>query len=197
MKKANHSHQPDSGSNEFMPWENSEHEQSSFQSLGDEMGNGENAVPFEQFELVSAYLDNEVTAEERLQVERWLEEDTKVQALYADLGGIGESLKQVPVPIACSAEETLAAVMGKVQKRQAKRRAWGGSAIAAGLVVAIGSVFVGMRQPGMQFAQGDSNNGESSPTSSLQIASSPGPSEDIADTAAVDEPILERALILE
>ncbi|MEM9246507.1 MAG: hypothetical protein AAGA67_12320 [Cyanobacteria bacterium P01_F01_bin.153] len=195
MKKANHSHKSNLDSNEFLPWESSDFEQDDFQGNG--ISSGESAVPFEQFELVSAYLDNEVTAEERIQVERWLAEDSNIQALYADLGGIGESLKQVPVPIACSAEETLAGVMGKVQKRQAKRRAWGGSAIAAGLVVAIGSVFVGMRQPGMQFAQNDSSNGESSPTSSLQIASSPGPSEDITDTAVVDEPILERAWILE
>ncbi|MEM9771538.1 MAG: Fis family transcriptional regulator [Cyanobacteria bacterium P01_D01_bin.73] len=151
-------------------------------------------VPFEQFELVSAYMDGEVTAQEQLQVERWLKEDPKIQALYADLGGLTESVKQMPVPVSCSAEKTLAAVMDKVQTQQRKRRVWGASAIAAGLAVAIGSVFVGARQPGMQFAQ---NDPESSPTSSLQIASSPTPSSVTVDNTVQDEPILERALILE
>ncbi|MGD1852438.1 MAG: anti-sigma factor family protein [Cyanophyceae cyanobacterium] len=192
MKKANHSHQSQSVSNQFTPWESSELKQD-LQPISD----GGDAVPFEQFELVSAYLDNEVTAEERLQVERWLAADPKIQALYVDLGGIGESLKQAPVPIACSAEETLAGVMGRVQKRQVKRRIWSGSVIAAGLAVAVGSVFVGLKQPGMQFAQNAPGSLESSPTSSLQIASSPGPSDELVNPGAVDAPILERALILE
>jgi Putative zinc-finger len=37
----------------------------------------------DRFELLSAYLDGEVTAPERRQVEAWLKSDPKMQALYA------------------------------------------------------------------------------------------------------------------
>ena len=151
------------------------------------------AVPFEQFELVSAYIDDEVTEQERLQVEQWLADDPAIQVLYADLGGITESLKQAPVPISLSAEQTLAGVMAKVETQQTKRWKWGGSAIAAGLAVAISSVFVGSQQPGLQLATTDPAL-DASPDS-LQVAQSPTP-EDVG-VAPQEEPILERALILE
>ena len=37
----------------------------------------------DRFELLNAYLDGEVTADERRQIENWLTTDTQVQCLYA------------------------------------------------------------------------------------------------------------------
>jgi hypothetical protein len=42
-------------------------------------------VKRDRFELLSAYLDGEVTATERKQVEEWLANDASVQCLYARL----------------------------------------------------------------------------------------------------------------
>ena len=38
------------------------------------------------FELLSAYLDGEVTATERKQVEEWFSTDTSVKCLYKKIG---------------------------------------------------------------------------------------------------------------
>lgn len=156
-------------------------------------------VPFEQFELVSAYLDNEVTEEERQQVEHWLATDAKIQALYADLGGMTDCLKQAPVPLSASPEQVLAGVMAKVNQQQRKRhRLWGGAAIAASLAAIVGAISVGLRQPGLQFAQTPPATLDSElDAGPLELAQSPTPAIDTVAASPEDEPILERALILE
>jgi len=167
-------------------------------------GDGPDPVPFEQFELVSAYLDNEVTENERHQVEHWLATDAKIQALYADLGGMTDCLKQAPVPLSASPEQVLAGVMAKMETRQRKRHRWGGAAIAAGLAATVGAISVGLRQPGLQFAQHGPLDPEAD-NGPLELAQSPTPVLDpvidpVIDTVAAspdDGPILERALILE
>ena len=167
-------------------------------SVGSE-GAAHDPVPFEQFELVSAYLDNEVTEDERRQVEHWLATDAKIQALYTELGGMTDSLKQAPVPLSASPEQVLAGVMAKVEKQQRQRnRLWGGAAIAASLAATVGALSVGLRQPSLQIAQTppatlDSETGNAP----LELAQSPTPALDTVAASPEDKPILERALILE
>ncbi|MEM1425082.1 MAG: hypothetical protein AAGF75_00810 [Cyanobacteria bacterium P01_H01_bin.130] len=158
-------------------------------------GGGDRAddpVPFERFELVSAYLDDEVTDGERQTVEKWLAEDPKVHALYVELGGLSQSLTDAPVPLSSSPEEIFAGVMAEVKQQQTKRRwVFGGAAMAAGIAAIVGSVAMGVRSPSFQLAQ----HGPSPLETEVQgtLAQSPSP----AASAVEDEPILERALILE
>lgn len=52
------------------------------------------------FELLSAYLDGEVTAKERRQIEDWLITDPGVQRLYARVLKLRQAWQPMPVPAA-------------------------------------------------------------------------------------------------
>ncbi|MFM8202724.1 MAG: anti-sigma factor family protein, partial [Dolichospermum sp.] len=49
----------------------------------------------EYFELLSAYLDGEVTATERRQVEQWLSTDASVKCLYKRLLNLRQGLQNI------------------------------------------------------------------------------------------------------
>lgn len=87
----------------------------------------------DRFELLSAYLDGEVTATERHQVEEWLQNDATVQHLYRRLLKLRQMMRCLPVPASEQAAEcTVKQVFCQVQrKRQRFALAWGGVAIAA------------------------------------------------------------------
>lgn len=51
----------------------------------------------DRFELLSAYLDGEVTASERRQVESWLATDAKTQCLYSRLLTLRQGLQTLPI----------------------------------------------------------------------------------------------------
>jgi predicted anti-sigma-YlaC factor YlaD len=55
-------------------------------------------VKRDRFELLSAYLDGEVTADERKQVEAWLATDASVRCLYVRLLKLRQGLRTLPVP---------------------------------------------------------------------------------------------------
>jgi anti-sigma factor RsiW len=52
------------------------------------------------FELLSAYLDGEVSAKERRQIEDWLTTDPGVQRLYARVLKLRQTWQPMPVPTA-------------------------------------------------------------------------------------------------
>ncbi len=51
-----------------------------------------------RFELLSAYLDDEVTAEERKLVAQWLTEDANTQQMYQRLLMLRQAIRTAPVP---------------------------------------------------------------------------------------------------
>ena len=51
----------------------------------------------DRFELLSAYLDGEVTPHERRQVARWLSEDSGAQALYHRLLVLRQAMRSMPI----------------------------------------------------------------------------------------------------
>lgn len=51
-----------------------------------------------RFELLSAYLDNEVTSEERQLVAQWLRDDPKIQQMYQRLLMLRQAIRTAPVP---------------------------------------------------------------------------------------------------
>lgn len=86
----------------------------------------------DRFELISAYLDGEVTVDERRQVEDWLKHDASAQRLYTRLLKLRQSLRMMPVPAhEQPTEVAVQQVMKRVDRRPRVAAAWGGAAIAA------------------------------------------------------------------
>jgi anti-sigma factor RsiW len=100
-------------------------------------GERSGALLDERFELLSAYLDGEVTASERQQVELWLANDAKFQYQYRQLKQIHRALPQITVPRSQSAATLSAGVFAKLDRQRNRKFAWiGGGAIVASLVAA-------------------------------------------------------------
>lgn len=86
----------------------------------------------DRFELLSAYLDGEVTAAERHQVEDWLEHDPTVQCLYARLLKLRQGMRTTPLPpTEIPVEQTVNSVITRLDRKPKLILAWGGAAIAA------------------------------------------------------------------
>jgi anti-sigma factor RsiW len=112
----------------------------------------------EQFELLSAYLDDEVTVSERYEVEALLESDEAFAHQYRQMLRIQTSLPTMSVPSTRQSPEALAAaVFAEIDRpRQRKMAIFGGGAIAAGLlsiVAGLTGLIGGDSQP--QFAKGN------------------------------------------
>ncbi|CDN11351.1 hypothetical protein RintRC_7069 [Richelia intracellularis] len=109
----------------------------------------------DRFELLSAYLDGEVTAVERKQVEQWLAEDETVQGLYARLLKIRRGIHNLPVPPQKNAEETATRVFSRLRRTRLKIIS-GATAIAACAITAVTGV-VGEESSIPQMAQQQSS----------------------------------------
>ncbi|MBZ8181592.1 Fis family transcriptional regulator [Oscillatoria salina IIICB1] len=109
----------------------------------------------DRFELLSAFLDGEVTATERKQVLEWLDHDPKAQQLYSRLLKIRHGIQTLPVPKATQAtEEINRQVFRKIDRRHWQKIAcWGGGAIAALFVGAVSGVLPGAYSPLPRLAQ--------------------------------------------
>ena len=96
----------------------------------------------DRFELLSAYIDGEVTAAERRQVEDWLTNDPVTKGLYSRLMMMQQGFQAMPVPAAeQSAQELAAKVLQQVEQRKTKRTwLFGGGAIAALLIAVVSGV---------------------------------------------------------
>ncbi len=91
----------------------------------------------DRFELLSAYLDGEVTAAERRQVETWLATDSCTQQLYRRLLSLRQGLQMLPV---ARSEQSVEQLVNRVTARvehQPRRLVWGGLAVAGLLVGAL------------------------------------------------------------
>jgi anti-sigma factor RsiW len=118
-------------------------------------GERSGAVLDERFELLSAYLDGEVTPSERQQVEALLANDSAFQHQYRQMQQIHHALPRMMVPSSQSAQDLSAGVFGKIDRQRNRKLSWmGGGALAATLVATlagIGGLF-GDNNPQLQFA---------------------------------------------
>lgn len=94
----------------------------------------------DRFELLSAYLDGEVTAAERQQIEDWLTTDPVVKHLYARVLKLHQGLRvtQMPPaqqPVGSAVEQ----VFPRLNKRPKMAVVWVSAAIAAVLLGAVSS----------------------------------------------------------
>lgn len=98
----------------------------------------------DRFELISAYIDGEVTATERSQVQQWLATDPEMQKLHSRLLMLRQGLQKLPVPPAeQTAQETVEQVFSRVDRRRTRQVVFwgGGAAIAATFVTALSGIF--------------------------------------------------------
>jgi anti-sigma factor RsiW len=90
---------------------------------------------FEQFELLSAYLDGEVSVDERKQVEAWLDSDPSFQRTYRRLLTLQNGLKVMPIAASSIQSEQLARNVINRANRSHRLWVWGGIGTAAALVM--------------------------------------------------------------
>ena len=98
----------------------------------------------DRFELLSAYVDNELSLAERKQVEQWLESDPEMQRQYRALSALSRSFQSMPAPATSTdTDELLDAVFTKVERkpRLLKKAGIGTAVIAA--IGALGALFSG------------------------------------------------------
>lgn len=134
-------------------------------------GSALDAIQRDRFELLSAYMDGEVTADERRQVEDWLAHDPTVQRLHARLLKLRACFQTMPVPTAApeSVQQTVDAVLSKVERRPRLTLIWGGAAVAAAMMVAaVSSVLPGFRESLPQMAQSPSEQVQPTQPESVQ-----------------------------
>jgi anti-sigma factor RsiW len=138
-------------------------------------------VQRDRFELISAYMDGEVTADERRIVEDWLANDLTVQKLHARLLKLRQTFQTMPVPASsdASVQQTVDAVLARVERRPRFSVIWGGLAIAAVAVGAISTSLLGERSPFFQMAQ------SSRDAAQTQTATKPEPL-----LIALDQPLI-------
>lgn len=98
----------------------------------------------DRFELLSAYLDGEVTAAERRQVEQWLDNDPVMQKLHDRLLSLRQGMQclaTAPVPMS-NPEATVQQVMQRLERRPRRLAAVGGLTTVA--AVFLGAVMAPM-----------------------------------------------------
>lgn len=156
-----------------------------------------NTLKRDRFELLSAYLDGEVTAAERRQVEEWLAHDPMVQRLYSRLLGLRQGLHKMPVPPAQqSVEETVEQVFARLDRRPKRAIFWGGAALAAMFIAAVSTVMPSEQSFAPQLAQSPQQTKVSN--DSLMIAlNNPVVEIPKAPVATPDKSVITRALIVE
>ncbi|MBE9006715.1 zf-HC2 domain-containing protein [Fortiea sp. LEGE XX443] len=128
-------------------------------------------VKRDRFELLSAYLDGEVTATERRQVEEWLANDASVQCLYARLLKLRQGLRGLPVPAAAqSPEVTAQKVFSRLRRRSHLAWTFGGAAAAACLISVVSGWLPKGEFTTPQLAQKPQVEVESAPTARTSSA---------------------------
>jgi Putative zinc-finger len=121
------------------------------------------------FELLSAYLDGEVTAAERRQVEELLSNDQSVQKLYRRLLSLRQGLRNIPVPEQQPVEETVQQVLSKLRRRSQRLWLVRGAAIAACAIGAVSGLMLG-NEGGIEFAQNSSSTQQAVKPASPKVA---------------------------
>jgi len=108
----------------------------------------------DRFELLSAYLDGEVTAAERRQVEEWLRSDATIKNLYARLLQLRQDMRSMPIQASQdSAEITVDRVLHSVNQRSIFVLAMGSATIVACLMSTVFGLLPKVESPTLQMAR--------------------------------------------
>jgi anti-sigma factor RsiW len=160
------------------------------ESLGSPSASG--ALSPDRFELLSAYLDGELSPTQRKQVEAWLDTDASVQRLYAQLLRMREAMKTVPIPeFATSNPDELAKrVFERVDRQPRVLVLWAGvgAAIAATCVAALSGLLTGRISPQMAISP------DQSPAQSVAYSPAPNFAASVQPDSlmiSLDQPVVE------
>ena len=115
--------------------------------------NQETEKTTDRFELLSAFIDGELSASERNQVQTWLDHDPEIKQLYTQLLALQCQMQHsVAPPSQKSVAEITAGVFHSIDRRRRRRKlVWAGSAIAASVLAAIGLI-PGAAPPALKLA---------------------------------------------
>ena len=107
----------------------------------------------DRFELLNAYLDGEVTAAERRQVEDWLTTDSAAQCLYSRAVGLRQKW-QLMSPLAQQPVASEVKQMFSCREKPKRDVLWKATVLAAVLLGALSGVLPERQSPVLPFAQG-------------------------------------------
>ena len=107
----------------------------------------------DRFELLNAYLDGEVTAAERRQVEDWLTTDSAAQCLYSRAVGLRQKW-QLMSPLAQQPVASEVKQMFSCREKPKRDVLWKATVLAAVLLGALSSVLPQRQSSVLPFAQG-------------------------------------------
>lgn len=107
------------------------------------------------FELISAYLDGELSPTEKVQVQGWIDSDPELKAVYTRMLTVQGQMQNLKIPEGDrSVAEITANVFQSVDRRRRQRRlSIGASAIAASLVAGIIGSFSGFGSGSLRIAR--------------------------------------------
>ncbi|MGF1589582.1 MAG: anti-sigma factor family protein [Pleurocapsa sp.] len=134
------------------------------QNQATETFNQETESKTDRFELLSAFIDGELSPTERNQVQAWLDQDPEIKQLYTQLLALQCQIQHSVVPSSTkSVAEITTGVFDSIDRHRRQRKlVWGGSAIAASLLAAI-SLIPGIAPPGLRIAEQQSPADGASP----------------------------------
>ncbi len=129
----------------------------------------EKELPTDCFELLSAYIDGELSATERNQVQSWLDQDPKIKNLYTQLLSLQGSMQlSIAPPSSKSVAEITTGVFQSIDRRRQRRLVLTGSAIAATILTTITALIPGITPAGLRVAE--SENPEDTTSESIMLA---------------------------
>lgn len=101
--------------------------------------NSHQSESIDRFELLSAYIDGELSATDRNRVQTWLDEDPQLRQLHCQLLALQGQIQHSTAPSSekSTAEITAGVFQSLDRQRHQRRLVWGGSAIAASLLAAL------------------------------------------------------------
>ena len=114
-----------------------------------------NSSDLDYFELLSAYIDGELTPSERSCVQHWLDNDPEIKTTYIRLLKLQTQIQKIPTPPSISEEVLSEEVFHKIDLHRAQKRClvWSGSAIAAAFLATISYIVPGINFSGLKLAQ--------------------------------------------
>jgi anti-sigma factor RsiW len=137
----------------------------------------------ERFELLSAYIDCEVSEAEEQLVEQWMSDDVDFRRLYQQQLKLRQSLIDLPVPIAphssvkAETDRMIGNVMAEIDRRS-QRRKWklAGIGISVAAVIGVfGSLFTFNSSPQFSPVANNINNKSISNTNKPTVQVKPEP----------------------
>jgi anti-sigma factor RsiW len=139
-------------------------------SVGSLSLNQKMELPTNNFELLSAYLDGELSPTQRHQIQTWIDQDPQTKALYFKLLALQSQIQALEAP---PSQKTVGEITEQVfqsldHRRHRRRLVLGGSAIAASCLATITGLILGIIPPGLKVAQ--SPNSVENPSDSVMLA---------------------------